>query len=756
MSHPRCSVDARPQNLLRGRPAASRVVAAILTDSRIRSGCRDDPLLTISTARDGFEPLIVPHLASFALDALRVAALLLCCLGPGLALVGRLPGLTRDERRLLALVAGLGAVGTLASLLALAGGFDRLRVLALLLLEQAAWIPVLRRKGRKRGTPARGGEREFGSGARLSLAVLAGTLPVALLLAAYPPSAFDDTMYHLPLAEGLAEHGRPTFEPELRFPAFPLFEETLMAALFTVGGGEASAHLLSTAQLLLLGGVVSCWARRLTERRLSSRGGGAAGGDGLVSDGARVPGLAVPWSAASATALVLGSPLFLWLGSTAYVDLAFALFAASAFWVLDLALETTGGAAGAWPGLERKAPLAQWLALAGALAGASAAVKYHGLFFLGAALLVGAHLAWRRRRPAALAVMTLVAVLVACPWYLRNAVVTGNPVFPFLSGVFGANPWSLPPGIVDGAHGAQGWSLADPAWLGWGPALRGVARLALDFLRSPWLLAADSVRPVSVPSLSPFAALLPIVAAFGLARRETRWISGLSLVYLALWLANVHDVRYLAPGAALMAVLAAPLAAGVVTRRERTTSEAPTPATAPRLPPWLARTVPALVVLLLLSPGWAFGALRVAKRGLPPVSEEGHGRYLDRWLPGHALLACAGRELGPAITIYGLGTEQLQHYAPGRLLGDVNGPYRYARVMPLLGEPTALAKELQEMGADLFLVKERAMRLEAGPAASSETPLRLLARCGGFELWEVAKTGPGAEPTTRLDCGCGS
>src|SRR3546814_10164333 len=51
-----------------------------------------------------------------------------------------------------------------------------------------------------------------------------------------------------------------------------------------------------------------------------------------------------------------------------------------------------------------------------------------------------------------------------------------------------------------------------------------------------------------------------------------------------------------------------------------------------------------------------------------------------------------------------LGYEQLHYYAPGRYLGDWNGPFRYARVEPLLADPTLLFEELRSMKADLLLI----------------------------------------------------
>lgn len=588
---------------------------------------------------------MLPSLAAFALDALLIAALVALSFPPGLALVRELPGLARWEKSLLAAVAGLGLIGSLLGLLALAHGFDRPRILALVAAVEVSAFLMLRRQALPTSaTEPRPAERGW-----LAALPLLAALPAALLLALYPAAAFDDTLYHLPLARSLFEHGGTVFEPHLRFPLFPLFQEGLIAALFALGGGGTGAHLLAAAELALLGGVVALWSRRLTS----------------------------PEPATLAGALLLGCPLLAWLGSIAYVDLALSLYAVTA--LLAVAEHESSGHPG-------------WLALASGCAGVAAATKYHGLFFLGVVGLAVLRAAWRARRPSLLLAPAAAVLLTAFPWYLRNLLVSGNPVFPFLTALFGPNEWTLPEGTL--LHGG------------------GPGALALDLVRLPWLLLVDAFDPATVPPFSPFAAVvLPVVAVLGLRRPETRWIAALALVYVTLWLAGVRDARYLVPAAALLAVVTAVEVAPL----------------AGRLRPWAVLALAAL----LLAPAWGFAGLRVVKRGLPPFTEAARARYLDRWLPGHALLIESASLLGPGATVYGLHTEQLQDCAPGRLLGDWNGPYRFAKIEPLLGDPERLATELGAMGADALLTPQHEV------PAPSGTPLRLLARGGGFELWAL-------------------
>lgn len=100
----------------------------------------------------------------------------------------------------------------------------------------------------------------------------------------------------------------------------------------------------------------------------------------------------------------------------------------------------------------------RWLWLAAAFAGLAMGVKYTGLF---TAVGVMAVYAWgERRRPAGalkgLALFTLVSSVFVVPWLAKNWLYTGNPVFPFLAGIFGTGPLSDPQKLKDFAsHASQ-------------------------------------------------------------------------------------------------------------------------------------------------------------------------------------------------------------------------------------------------------------------------------------------------------------
>jgi hypothetical protein len=197
---------------------------------------------------------------------------------------------------------------------------------------------------------------------------LLALLPL-ILLALYPPLAFDETLYHLPYIESIARSGAISFRGDIRFGVFPLLHELLCVPLFVAFGATAT-HLMATLELALLGALVIAWPAR------------------------RDAGLL-------AAAIVLGNPAMLLPSSVTYVDVALTLFVAAGFFAL-----------------QRERPL-----LAGFLLGTSTAVKYLGWFFVVAALLyVG------RRWPKYIAGVAVGAL----PMLLRIFILTGDPLHPYL------------------------------------------------------------------------------------------------------------------------------------------------------------------------------------------------------------------------------------------------------------------------------------------------------------------------------------
>jgi hypothetical protein len=73
-------------------------------------------------------------------------------------------------------------------------------------------------------------------------------------------------------------------------------------------------------------------------------------------------------------------------------------------------------------------PRSTTLLVAGALAGVACAAKYNGL--LDALVGIAALLVWQRRALSNVLVAVIPALAIAAPWYIRNGVIVGNPIYP--------------------------------------------------------------------------------------------------------------------------------------------------------------------------------------------------------------------------------------------------------------------------------------------------------------------------------------
>ena len=442
----------------------------------------------------------------------------------GRVVLRRFPLEAGAERLAVPMVLGLAVLGMLVFALGLLGLLARGPLLALLigvhLVGLRAWREI-----------ARGGRAVLADPRLRAAAVglIAASAPF-FLLALYPPTAFDETMYHLPYAQAFADTGGVPFLPDLRFPVFPQLGEVLWAAVLALSGLDTATHLVQ-------------WLATGTTAAL------------LVAWGARTFSPAAGWMAA---ALFLGYPIVIYLGVTGYVEAELALFVTAGLYALQR-----------WREERREG----WLVMAGVFAGSATGTKYHGLFFLVVLAVELAVTAPRGERGRSLLWFAVIACVVSAPWYIRTLILTGNPVFPFLPRLFGAGEWD-PQFLRMESVGMSGlltlpWDVLfareklghqppfSPAFL-LGLPLLATAAFRDRRLRRLVLLAAVYALIVQVlpPDSRYFVVLLPalsLVLAVELAFRGSSWVrrwpvptaAGLCLLFLLpswAW-AGYHFVR---------------------------------------------------------------------------------------------------------------------------------------------------------------------------------------------------------------------
>jgi 4-amino-4-deoxy-L-arabinose transferase-like glycosyltransferase len=241
------------------------------------------------------------------------------------------------------------------------------------------------------------------------------------MLALLPPTSWDGLFYHLTGPKIYIEQGAIASGidiPHLNFPS--LFEMLFLLALTLRSG--VTAVLLHFIFALLLMGLAFLMARDLLRVRN-------------------------PWSA---VLFLIAIPMVLSLAGWAYNDLALAFYQVAALYAL---MKWRAGSehdkGNEHPIIETSSnqdqPVAQngypqWLILSGISLGLAMGLKYTSVVAL--FTLAGLLVWWYRRdikrllRP--LALLLGLALLIASPWFLKNLLYTGNPVYPF---VFGGDNW---------------------------------------------------------------------------------------------------------------------------------------------------------------------------------------------------------------------------------------------------------------------------------------------------------------------------
>lgn len=415
----------------------------------------------------------------FLLHAFALLALAATVYVAGRLAVRRLAAGSAWEAAAVAVALGFTLFGHLGLFLGLAGQLNRWPLLAAVAAVHLAGLGVWRETLK--------GFRKSGFRIVSALGLMVAAAPLALL-ALYPPSAFDETLYHLPFARAFVRTGGLPFLPELRVPVFPQLAELLFAEMMLLAG-DVATHLVSLLATAATAALLAGWGRRAASP--------AAG-----------------WLAAG---IWLGSPIVAHLTGTAYVEPLLALFAAAALYAQERWRET--GSRG-------------WLVLAGVFAGSAAGVKYLGLGVAGVVFLLVVGGAWgapRERRLRDPLLFALVVGAVLAPWYARIFYLTGNPLFPFFPALFGRQP--------------------SPWDFGGSMASRSLPQRLAGIVRLPWDVSFARARVGYQPPYSPvYLVGLPWLAAVawrGEPRRLLRRLLGFALGYSLFFLLLPPDSRYL-------------------------------------------------------------------------------------------------------------------------------------------------------------------------------------------------------------------
>ncbi|MBI5238947.1 MAG: hypothetical protein HY926_00600 [Elusimicrobia bacterium] len=249
---------------------------------------------------------------------------------------------------------------------------------------------------------------------------------------------------------------------------------------------------------------------------------GAAASAGVYLIGRRLVSRAAGLLAAAAFFLC---PAVLYAGWGCGVDLAASFLCAAALAVM----------------LAEGAPL-----VAGLLLGFACGVKYNVLPLAAALWAVCAWQAlWQGRSWRGPAVMAAGAAAAFAPWPVKNLALLGNPLYPYLRGVFGDPGWIADWTAFASDVGRRGLAETFSSWSGW-----------RDLLLQPWLTSVGTWPLGDWPG-PVFLITVPWLVLLRPRRPELRMVLAAALLGYLAWALATRWVRYMIPMLPLLALCAA-------------------------------------------------------------------------------------------------------------------------------------------------------------------------------------------------------
>jgi hypothetical protein len=494
----------------------------------------------------------------------------------------------------------------------------------------------------------------------LSFAALVAVFIALSTQPLYPPYQWDALSYHLPSAREFAETGavRPT--PYLRFCAFPQLNEMLYTLLFTF----SDVISVQIAQFLLL--LLTC---------------AAIAGAALRLDRAAMLPAGLAW---------LGIPFVVVIGSQGYIDVGLALFCT----LLILA---------GWRWLESREM--RWVVVAAAFGGFAGGTKYTGMFIAGCFGLLLIADALRRRTFRQVLVYSAVVAAIAGSWYAYVYYYTGNPVFPFLSRVFGTGCWNQ--ADIEHVEGELFSRL-------------GTSRTLGSLLMLPWNLAFEPQKfHMSAPLNAVVFGGIPLWLVAGAISKKTRFLAGMATAYLLFWFFTAQEPRYLFPVLPVISVLLGFTIAQVVRR-------------APPFGRAIASIVMAVVVVF---PSLEFVWERHRILGWPPSSQTETDTFFRRFKT-YDCYRWLNTNYGDDYVMYAYDLPYMAYFADGTRIGDILGVGRLRDAPRTSG--TSVKTSLRNFGAQLVLFSTDPDHPQPPPAdASFRANFRLVTTCAGGSVWRM-------------------
>ncbi len=447
----------------------------------------------------------------------------------------------------------------------------------------------------------------------------------SMLLTLYPPFYWDDTGYHLPLAQAMLESHRLVFDKFLIYPVFPLNGDILLISGLSFD--PITAQLIPWLCFFTL--TVGCFSE--IKKRFDCF-------TGLV-----------------ASALFISNQILIFFSTICYIDIIVCLFITSTVIALYNFFHDK----------DKK-----WLCISGIFLGISLGTKYSAIIFLAIiSVLLLLFKKWKE-----LSIYTLIVIIFACPWYIRNFYYTGNPVWPILGG------GSL-------------WNSADYARQIYDLKYSGPEKTYINFLKFPVYLSQRYVYHGNAIVLNPVIWAGAVLLIYYKNHHGLIFLF-ISMAFTLAWFFTTNLVRYYIVNIAVITIAAS---TGLSFFIESLKNKK-------------IRIIFSIFLLVLnLALFYSFTYSMLSSRGKVPVNDEERENYLLKSWPSYRPARIASQLEGKT---YGLFSDNMIFYGRGKLIGSIYGETRFSDVLDLMNSPDLLYKHLRKMDVKNFLVvKQRMDRL---------------------------------------------
>lgn len=496
-------------------------------------------------------------------------------------------------------------------------------------------------------------------------------LPI-LLMPLYPPSSWDALSYHLPVAKIFADKHRIVLTPYLPAATNVLTIEMLFSLMLLIAD-DIMANLISLLLLLLTALATFSFSKRYISTS-----------SGFI-----------------AVSALLSSPIVIFLGTTCYIDIGLALFVTAA-----------GYGFANWASMRDT----KWLCLSAIFTGFAIGTKYSALFFV---LLIGAAIVimyMRRKAPLKdLLVFLVIAALIGSPWYIRNYYLTGNPVFPFFTNIFGENwLWNSVDSKIQQIDLIKRY--------GTGKNMASLILLPINIVFN-WRKFHSEGLPLW--TLSPFFSLF---IPFWLIKRPRNKIVSWALLfgglYVLFWFFTSQIARYLLPITSMLSIgvgYSVDKAIGWISKRSNILNK---------------RFAMAIIGVILLAPSLYFTFSTLPSDSLPMTLKE-RNEWLKRLTPSFETLLIYNSIATDKTRIYIMYESKLAYYTRGVYLGSWAGPARYSKIEEGMRSSKSLYRKLRSLQVDYLLANTQLNNIALPYDSQFNKYFQLVASKNGAALYKL-------------------